>query len=208
MYATILVVNKKKGVASDYDGVFDFPVNDKDTVRITSIGYDPIEFTISPELIARHPNGLYIQMKPGVYELDSVVVTNLSEDFYLRKKKGEPIDMGFVDPNAPKRDWTKPQAELNGGLVISGLLTSLDKKVKERRQLNLLLAAKAREEDRKAKADAKFNREFVKQVTRIDDRVIDEFMEYCDFRESEIIATSEYALAVKILRKYDQFLRR
>ncbi|PIQ47216.1 MAG: hypothetical protein COW03_16330 [Cytophagales bacterium CG12_big_fil_rev_8_21_14_0_65_40_12] len=209
LFASVLVINKNKGIASDTDGKFEFPVNYQDKIKITSIGYEPIEFTITEQLIAQHPTGLYIQMKPSVRELDSVVVTGLSENFYLRRKQGVPIDLGFVDPKTPKRDWTKPQAGFeNGGFVISGLLSSLDKKVKEKRQLNKLLAAIEEEQARKNKAEAKFNREFVKAVTRIDDRVIAEFIEFCNFYETEIIQSSEYELTQKILKKYNEFLRR
>jgi hypothetical protein len=209
LFSTVLVVNKKKGIASDTDGKFEFPVNYKDKIRITSIGYEPLEFTITEQLIAQYPAGLYIQLKPSVFELDSIVVTGLSESFYLRRKEGVPIDLGFVDPDAPKKDWTKPQAGFeNGGFVISGLLSSLDKKVKEKRQLNKLLAAIEEEQARKNKAEAKFNPEFVKAVTRIDDRVIAEFIEFCNFYETEIIQASEYELTQKILKKYNEFLRR
>lgn len=209
LFATVLVVNKNKGVASNTDGKFEFPVDFEDKIKITSIGYEPILFTITETLIDQHPTGLYIQMVPSIRELDSVVVTGLSEQFYLRRQKGVPIDMGFVDPKAPKKDWTVPQAGFeNGGFAISGLLTSLDKKVKEKRKLNQLLAAIEEEESRKNKAEAKFNRDFVKAVTRIDDRVIDEFIEFCNFRQSEIIASTDYQLAQKVLRKYDEFLRR
>ena len=209
LFATVLVVNKKKGIASNTEGKFEFPVDYEDKIKITSIGYLPVEFTITETLIARHPTGFYIQMEASVMELDSVVVTGLSEQFYLRRKKGVPIDMGFGDPNAPKKDWTTPQAGFeNGGFVITGLLSSLDKKVKEKRKLNELLVAIEEEQNRKNKADAKFNRAFVKAVTRIDDRVIDEFMEFCNFYETEIIQASDLQLTQKILRKYDAFLRR
>jgi hypothetical protein len=209
LFATVLVINKNKGIASNTVGKFEIPLDYNDKIKITSIGYEPVLFTITEKLIEDHPSGLYIQMKPSIRELDSVVVTGLSESFYLRRQKGVPIDMGFIDPNAPKTDWTVPQAGFaNGGFVISGLLSSMDKKVREKRKLNELLAAIEEENSRKNQAEAKFNREFVKAVTRIDNRVIDEFMEFCNFYQTEIIQASEYQLTQKILKKYDEFLKR
>ncbi len=95
-----------------------------------------------------------------------------------------------------------------GGIGISGLLNLLDPKAIEKKKLNALLAAKEREETQQSAVDAKFNKEFVKQVTRIDDRVIDEFMEFCNFYDIEVLMASEYQLIQKVLNRYDAFLRR
>ncbi|MGW8122507.1 carboxypeptidase-like regulatory domain-containing protein [Roseivirga echinicomitans] len=210
VYATVLVVNKKQGVASDSNGKFEFPVQLNDSIKITSIGYEPVTFTITASLMDTHPDGLFIQLEEGTYLLDSVIVTAFAKDFYLNRPERVPMDLGFVDPNTPKTDWSKPQMETmgQGGVAISGLLNFLDRKFMEKRKLNVLLAAQDREKTQKEAVDAKFNKEFVKFVTRIDDRVIDEFMEFCNFYDIEILRASEYQLAQKVLNRYDAFLRR
>lgn len=210
MFATVLVVNRKKGVATNEEGKFEFPVQLNDQVQITSIGYEPVSFVITEALMNEYPEGLFIRLKEGTYLLDSVVVTDYSENFYLKRPKRVAIDLGFVDPNAPKTDWSKPQLGTveGGGIGISGLLNLLDPKVIEMKKLNALLAAQQREENQKSAVEAKFNKTLVKRITRIDDRVIDEFMEFCNFYDIEILRASEYQLVQKIQSRYDAFLRR
>ena len=48
----------------------------------------------------------------------------------------------------------------------------------------------------------------VRRVTRIDEHVIDEFMDYCNFLDYEIIGKSEYEITIIVLKKYQAFLRR
>ncbi|WP_323755734.1 carboxypeptidase-like regulatory domain-containing protein [Roseivirga sp.] len=209
-FATVLVVNRKQGVATDNEGRFEFPVQLNDSIKITSIGYEPVTFTITAYLMDTHPDGLFIQLEEGTYLLDSVVVTAFAKDFYLNRPERVPMDLGFVDPNAPKTDWSKPQLETleQGGVGVSGLLNFLDRKFMEKRKLNVLLAAQEKEKTQKEAVEAKFNKEFVKFVTRIDDRVIDEFMEFCNFYDIEVLRASEYQLAQKVLNRYDAFLKR
>lgn len=210
MFATVLVANRNKGVATNEQGAFEFPVQLRDSIKITSIGYEPVSFIITEALMNDYPDGLFIRLKEGTYLLDSVVVTDYSKDFYLKRPERVAIDLGFVDPNSPKTDWSKPQlgtAE-GGGMAISGLLDLLDPKAIERKKLNVLLAARDKAERQKSAVGAKFSKEFVKRVTRIDERVIDEFMEFCNFYDIEVLMASEYQLIQKVLNRYDAFLRR
>ncbi len=84
MFATVLVINRNKGVATSEDGTFEFSVQLNDSIKITSIGYEPVSFLITEALMKNYPDGLFIRLKAGTYLLDSVVVTDYSEDFYLR----------------------------------------------------------------------------------------------------------------------------
>ena len=45
-------------------------------------------------------------------------------------------------------------------------------------------------------------------ITGIDDRVIDEFMQFCRFTDNFILNSSEYQLTVGLLDRYKSFLRR
>ena len=48
-------------------------------------------------------------------------------------------------------------------------------------------------------------KDLVRRVTRIDERVIDEFMDYCNFLDYEIIGKSEYEITIIVLKKYQAF---
>jgi len=206
----VIVENKRKGTSGDSEGNFKVPVALGDLVQITSIGYAPIEFIVTEDFEAYKGQEMILFMIPKVYELDSVVVIHLSDDFYLRRKKNEPIEIvGLPKPTDNPRDWSKPQVVVDGnGIGIYGLLNIFDKQLQQKKKVRELQAAIDAENERKAKADAKYNRSLVKEITGIDDRVIEEFMEFCAFTEGEVIRASEYEITARLLSRYHAFLRR
>ena len=145
-FATILVTNRNKGASSKSDGRFDIEVLVGDTIKFSSVGYEPLEIIIDDNIEESLGEELMLFMIPAVYELDSVVVFQLAEDFYLKRKKGEPIEIvGLPTPPENPKDWTKPQmtwgTEYGGGVTISGLLDVFDKKIQEKKKLKKMLEA-------------------------------------------------------------------
>ena len=208
---TILIVNKQLGTSGRDNGEFSLAVNTGDEIKFSSIGYEPISLLVTEELKASaDADNLVLFMIPAVYELDSVVVFHIGEDFYLKRKKGKPIEViGLPKPTENPRDWSKPQviADANG-IGIYGLLNVFDKKLQQQKKLKKLQADLDFRKEREARLDKIYNKQIVKNITGIDDRVIEEFMKFCDFSEGEILASSEYDMTVKVLKRYHQFLRR
>ena len=211
-FATIIVINKNKGIASKVDGSFSISVNIGDEVRITSVGYEPWFYTIT-EIDREDKRPYTVQMEQKIYELEDVEIFDLSDNFYLKRQHRDTLkfDNPFLNTENP-RDWSKPQFVplTNGqaGGAITGLLNTLTKEYKQEKKLKELRAANAFISERQLKREKYFNRDLVKRVTRIDERVIDEFMEFCNFLDGEIIGKSEWEITLKILRKYQAFLRR
>ncbi len=206
----VIVKNKNKGTSGDSKGGFKVPVTMGDQIVITSIGYESIEFNITEEFNAYKDEVLMLFMIPKTYELDSVVVFHMGEDFYLRRKKGEPVEIiGLPKPTDNPRDWSKPQVVVDGnGIGIYGLLNIFDKQLQQQKKVRRLQAQLDKENEIKAKVEAKYNRDIVKEVTGIDDRVIQEFMDFCNFTRGEIIHSSEYEITARLLKRYHAFLRR
>ncbi len=209
--ATILIVNKKTGTSGNQLGEFKAPVNIGDELQFTSIGYEPITLLVTEELkatIDKEP--LVLFMIPAIYELDSVVVFHIGEDFYLRRKKGEPIEIvGLPNPTDNPRDWSKPQVVVDGnGVGIYGLLNVFDKKLQQQKKIREMQADIDFRKKRDAQINAIYNKDIVKRVTGIDDRVIDEFMEFCNFTEGELLRSNEYQITARLLDRYYAFLRR
>ena len=212
-YATILVVNRNKGTSSSFQGKFNIPVFLGDKIRFSSIGYETLEIEVDESTIESLGEELMLFMIPKVYELDSVVVFELGDDFYLKRKRGEPIQIiGLPTPPENPTDWTKPQVtwgtEYGGGVTISGLLNIFDRKLQEQKKLDRMMTAKNLQLTRREKITSKFNKKFVKMITGIDDRVIDEFMQFCNFSDHYILQASEYELTLGLIDKYKLFLRR
>lgn len=207
---TVLIVNKKKGTSGNSKGQFVLPVEIGDHVKISSIGYQPVEFLVTEEYKAYIGEEMLLFMAPATYELDSVVVMHFGEDFYLRRKKSEPIEIiGLPKPTENPRDWSKPQIVADGnGVGIYGLLNIFDKKLQEQKKLRKLQAQHNERNDREARIEARYNKEIVKEVTGIDDRVIDEFMEFCNFTDGEILRSNEYEITARLIKRYYAFLRR
>ena len=208
--ATVLLVDKEQGTSGDSQGKFKVPVQVGDHIKITSIGYQAVDFVVTEAFRESKDEELLLLMIPAVYELDSVVVFHLSDDFYLRRKKGQPIEIiGLPKPTDNPRDWTKPQVVVDGnGVGIFGLLNAFDKDIQQKKKIKKLQAALDAETERKAKIEAKYNKAIVKEVTGIDDRVIDEFMEFCNFTDGEILTLNEYEITARLLNRYYAFLRR
>ena len=212
-FATILVVNQNKGASSTSEGRFNIPVFIGDTIRFSSIGYEALIITIDDNIINSRDEELMLFMIPTIYELDSVVVFELGDDFYLKRQKGEPIEIiGLQQPPENPKDWSKPQmtwgTDYGGGVTISGLLDVFDKKLQEKKRMKRMMTAKNIQEEHKAKIKSKFNQRFVKMITGIDDRVIVEFMEFCSFSDHYILNSTEYQLTIGLLNQYQNFLRR
>ncbi|MCE7992017.1 MAG: hypothetical protein HEP71_08555 [Roseivirga sp.] len=209
--ATVLIVNKQTGTSGNNVGEFRLPVNIGDEIKFTSIGYEPVSLMVTEELkasIDKEP--LVLFMIPAVYELDSVVVFHIGEDFYLKRKKGEPIEIvGLPKPTGKPRDWSKPQVIVDGGGIgIYGLLNVFDKKLQQQKKVRKLQAAIDYRKKREEQLNAVYNKKIVKRITGIDDRVIDEFMDFCDFTEGELLTYNEYQITARLLNRYHAFLRR
>jgi len=210
-FATILITNKKKGAASNEAGFFDIPVELGDQIQITSIGYHPNMLIITQDYLDTEAV-IPIFLLPKTYELDSVTVIQMTDDFYLKRRVWDTLKIQNPYLTSNPRDWgtvnTLPNTNGLAGVTITGFLNSFDKDLQQKRYLDRFEKAKRFKEEREAELAKRFNKEMVKEITNIDDRVIDEFMEFCDFRDGEILRSSEYEMVVKILAKYKQFLVR
>ena len=209
-FASISVVNKNTGVGAIESGSFELEVSQNDTLRITSIGYKPLLFVVDLEEIESKGQILF-ELEPKIYELGAVQVIHLTDDFYLKKPKLDTLDLGLYKPTQPI-DWDKmqflPVENGEAGFMITGFLNDFDKDLQQRKVLKKIKQAEAFGKQRQAEREEYFNKVLVKRVTRIDDRVIDEFMEFCNFLDGQIIGKTEYEVTLLILKKYKEFLWR
>ena len=212
-FASILLINKSKGIASASDGRFSFPVSVGDSIKISFVGYSDYFLEIT-ETIRDQKEPLTIFMKTEALELGTFEIFGLSEDFYLRRKIPDTLkldlplgisQMPLIGPPDQYVPTSYQQFNLNYSISIFNIL---DKNPKQARIIRAMEASEAFQKQRKAQRDAVFNKEIVKRITRIDDRVIDEFMAFCNFLDGELIGKSDYEITVKILNKYKAFLKR
>jgi len=210
-YASIKLVDQNKGVASDESGYFTFEAQIGDQIRISSIGYHPQIFIIT-EAHEQEEQVIQILMLPKTYELDSVEVFQLRDNFYLKRPIWDTLKIENPYLTNDPINWGKTNTFGNtdgtAGITITGFLNSFDKDLQQKKYLQRFSAAERFRKEREVELARRFNKEIVKNITRIDDRVIDEFMAFCDFRDGVILNSTAYELTIKILEKYKLFLKR
>jgi len=210
-FATVLLTNKNKGTATDNKGDFMIQVEIGDILRLSSVGYHTQVMIITAEY-KQNKEPIPFFLLPKTYELDSVEVIQMSDNFYLKKRVWDTLNINNPYLGANPRNWGKtnvlPNTNGLAGVTITGFLNSFDKNLQQKRYLQRLAEAEKFKNERRAALEKKFNKSFVKAITGIDDRVIEEFMEFCDFRDGVILRSTEYELTVLILEKYKRFLMR
>ncbi len=210
-FATVQVVNKKKGVGTNETGYFEFPASVGDEIKVSSIGYHPQLFIITEDH-KENEETILIRLLPKTYELDSVEVIQMRDNFYLIKPIWDTlkIDNPYLTDNP--RNWdninTLPNTNGLAGVTITGFLNGFDKDLQQKKYLQRFKEEDKFRAERKTELEKRFNKKLVKEITDIDDRVLDEFMKFCDFRDGEILRASPYEMTVMILNKYEQFLIR
>lgn len=198
-------------MATKPNGQFSFQALLNDEIKISSIGYQEYVFMITEEF-KDLDEPFKIDLTPRTYLLDSVEVIHWSDQFYLKRPIWDTLKFDNPFQTDNPTDWTKtniiPNSDGNAGFTITGFLNSFDKDLRQKKYLQRFKEAEKFQLERKAQLERKFNKTFVKEITDIDDRVLDEFMAFCNFRDGEILRATEYELTLMILRKYEAFLIR
>lgn len=213
-FASILVVNKNQGIASDLQGRFTIPVNLGDSIKVTSIGYGDYTFLVTVEMNA---TGFIktIEMSEEALKLADFELFQMSDNFYLKRKLPDSLPpvrglgwasmplIGIPSKYVPEAD---PQFQFFATSIP--IFQNISRNPKQDRILKKIEEADTFQKTRQKEREKYFNKSLVKRITRIDDRVIDEFMEFCNFLDGEIIGKTEYQLSQKILIRYQEFLIR
>ncbi len=214
-FASIVVINKNKGIASTPEGTFEIPVALGDSIKISSVGYADYIFQVTMDM--RKSGAVEtIEMSQQPLALDDFVISQMSDDFYLKRKlldtMAAPVMginvLGLPTLGPPSKFVPEPDPQFQLFSVSVPIFQELSKNPKQARIIRKMKEATAFQAQRKKERDKYFNKGLVKRVTRIDDRVIDEFMEFCNFLDGEILGRSEFDITQKILIKYQAFLRR
>jgi len=204
--AHVINIDSKTGVASDTIGYFKIWVKPKNMLIISAIGFEFTEYQV-PENI---PDTLIkIHVKFKVYELPEVSITYFGtyKEFEYKvlnfKLKDENLINKQVLKDLPTLENPVPY-EPNLGNPITLLYDMFSKEGKSRRKYMEL----KEEEPIKLRAEARYNREIVKNLTGLDGNELDEFMKSCNYSYSYIINTSDYLLYDEIVKKSEVFKKR
>lgn len=202
--ATVINKNSKQITKTGANGDFFLYVSFGDSIKVTSIGY--AETGITWDGINKEP---VIEAKPTAIMLGEVVVkTQRPEN--LRKE----IDAFLQDP-----DWatTMKKNAINRMVGMSpsngqpGMTLSIDalweifsKEGKSKRKL----AGLQQKELEEYYLNARYNKEYVSYVTKLQGKDLDRLIDFCPLPKDFILRSTDYELTYAILQCYREFMGR
>lgn len=202
-FATVTNLTTQNGVISNEEGFFYLTFQREDTIRISSVGYEPAVLYFGDTAQANNYD-LQIRMSDKTYELESVTVFAFKDAESFKRAvlslKDLPDESSkIVIPGSYDGPRQEPKSTpLN---PISYVFDRFSRRAKYERQAR---QAQQDYEYRKHLA-RKYNRDMVGEVTGLTDKALDEFMIFCRFEEDFIERSSQYDLILAINQCYTDY---
>jgi hypothetical protein len=199
-YASARIMNSTKGTMADSNGFFTLVISQKDTLKISSLGYHDLYYVKDP--LKQTSYYITLGMRSKIFELSAVeIVSRRNRDLnhpMLRweyKAKFLPKVWLFYEPTgepAPQADIMSP---------ISYLYDRFSRRGKAARKLRDMVAERAR----KKRNAQRFNGAKVQQWANLGDDEIEEFMKFCPMPDAFLDEASEYQIIEKVFRCLEDF---
>jgi hypothetical protein len=185
---------------ADSNGFFTVVITQKDTLRISSLGYHNLYYVKDP--LRQTSYYLTLSMRSRIFELEAVeIVSKRNRDLnnpMLRweyKARFLPKVWLFYEPTGeppPLADLMSP---------ISFLYDRYSRRGKAARKLRDMVAERAR----KKRNALKYNAEKVQKWTGLGDEEIEEFMKFCPMPDAFMDESTEYQIIEKVFRCLEDF---
>lgn len=199
-YASARILNTTKGTMADSNGFFTMVISQKDTLRVSSLGYHDLYYVKDPY----RQTSYYVTlgMRSRIFVLEAVeIVSKRYRDLnhpMLRweyKARFLPKVWLFYEPTGEP----PPQADLMS--PISFLYDRFSRRGKATRKLRDMVAERAR----KKRNAVKYNAAKVQKWTGLGDEEIGEFMNFCPMPDAFIDESTEYQIIEKVFRCLEDF---
>ena len=213
--AHVMNITDSLATISSLEGTFKIPVHLGDSLVFTSIGYHSKGLVITEKEFAA--DFIEVNLVQREYQLGEVEVNPFGTKEQFRQKFMElEVDDGsikIVGIQGPSKDRrtipiTEDANEIKKAKHLfkspaSFLYGNFSKDAKMRQELHRLEAKKKKNEYN----NIKFNEDVVHRITNYTGARLIEFMNYCNFSESQIYRYSDYELTVAVLNKQKSFER-
>jgi hypothetical protein len=202
-YASVRILGTKKGLVADSNGFFSIVITQKDSLKISSLGYFDLIYTKRPEKQINYYEVL--QMRSKIFELSAVqVLGKRKKDLdnpFLRweyKAKFLPKLWLFYTPTGEP-----PPAP---GLMspISYLYDRFSRRGKDARKLRDMVAERAR----RKWYSSRYNAEKIKQWTNLGEDEMEAFMKFCPMPDNFLDEASDYEIIERTFRCLEEFDQR
>jgi len=199
-YAAVRILGTKRGLTADSNGFFSLVLVQKDTLRISSLGYKDVFFVKDPSRQTSYYE--VVPMRSKIFELDAVqIMARRSQDLnnpMLRweyKAKFQPKIWLFHTPTG------EPPEAPTLMSPISYLYNRYSRRGKAARKLQDMVAERAR----KKRVALKYNPLKVQKWTGLLDDEINEFMKFCPMPDAFVEESSELEIIEKTFRCLEDF---
>lgn len=197
VFATVTHLRTKKAVATDTAGYFTTVMSQKDTLRITSVGYQDLLYVKDGKQQGNYFTNILMYSKS--YELDAVTIVG-------QKLRSRYRPMTVRPEYESEQEWRRsliekgePRNKVSLGSPISALYEMFGKRPRQQRKLDDLVMRRAIEE----RITTRYNRNVVAQQTGLSGDDLTEFMRYCPISQEFILEASDYELAERISRCFE-----
>jgi len=198
-YASVYNFKTQKGFSADSSGFFTTVISAKDTLRITCIGYYEKLYVKEPY----RTNNYYavVTMKSKLLELAPVTIfaprlekvnTILVKPEYLRKD--EPRLWLFAEPGGEPASPTIMNP-------ISFIYELYSRQGRDRRKIRDILM----EKEFRERLNRRYSPALVNRYTGLDEDELEAFMRFCSMPEMFILQATEYEIAERIFRCFENF---
>lgn len=208
--AHIVNTTQNRMAISDQNGWFYLVVKKGDTLVASNINFN------SKQFVVKSTNHLSISLNPAIIQLEEVQVSNLPEtEADFRRKligMGEIEDRSFVPfgmkPNSPKGRVPKnydPDYTNSLGYAINKPISFIVKKISKKHKNELKYHQIVANQEKKITSDKKYNPKIVKELTGLEENDLIDFMHYLDIDPAFVSRSSDYEIAARILKAYDEY---
>lgn len=220
--ATVTIKRTRKGIICDSLGIFHLQIQQYDTLRISALGYKPINWEVPFVFNPDSPPFFQIKLEDISYLLDEVDIYALGtwdefkEDFIKSKLvEKDPINKSILkqlapyntkEPNVVPAQY-RPKNEGKMGVLgaifapTDFLHNKLSKSEKAKKKLSKII----RNEGKTKKISSKYNAEIVADATGLEGDELVKFMEYAGSNIKVTPNSSEYYVMKQILFWFNKY---
>ncbi|MCK5029695.1 MAG: hypothetical protein KAR57_08670 [Bacteroidales bacterium] len=201
--AHVINIDKRWGVVADTLGYFEIWVNPGDTLNITAIGFDYLEYGVDGII---KDSLVHIHLQSRYYEIPEVAISYLGtyKNFEYKVLNLKLPETG-INPEFEKlfKHVEAPP------LVVEPVITSpasliyvlFSKEAKDiKKYLKLTEEGKVKEE-----VHFRYNEHIIRNLTGLSGEEAYEFMQFCDFQDKYILSIDDYNLFSEILLRFEAF---
>ncbi len=199
-YASVRILGTKRGLVADSNGFFTLVISQRDTLKITSIGYHDYIYIKDPAKQTSYYE--VVQMRSKIFELSAVqIMAKRNKDLnnpmvrWEYKAKFQPKVWLFYTPTG------EPPEAPSLMSPISYLYDRFSRRGKDARKLRDMVAERAR----RKRHMQRYNSVKVQEWTGIQDDEIQEFMKFCPMPDCFLEEASDFEIVEKTFRCLEDF---